>query len=376
MFENDMKTVFGESDQKFKRNFNNTLAGLKTNRGRSRSGQRFFKAALVAIAACLALSTAAFAMTRLWGVLDFIGGRTNAGPVLPDALKVVQQNLPQTVATENNGQPELATFAVREAVFDGSNIYIVLEAKPVKSDYMFLGADAGPADPISCMGPLFDGKTGTIGDYAKANGKVLYRASVGQISGLASSSADFVSESDGTPVYMITTAYDGDEVNKLNLSLPCVISAFTSDDGATEQEQETTLSFTVQSTGHFATASSNGSAVFADCGVTVDKVTLTASEMAVKVHVEYSITDAKKFAAANTNDGFAFEFLNDNGERIPDGPGGSGILTLPVDNTGTHYTEEWNLQAMETLPDHIVLRGFNSMDKSRYEAVTIPLEGN
>jgi len=369
MFENDMKKVFGESDREFKINFDNTLAGLKADGKKNHDRRKFFKAAAIAVAACLVFSTAAFAMNRAWGILDFISNRTYVGAVLPDAPKIVQQNLPQTVVPQDTAQPELAAFSVSEAVFDGSELYLTVKVKPLNPNVMILGMDAAPADPVGNMGPAFAGMTGTIDDYAAANGKEMYRAFIEQIQ----ARVDFFTESDGTLDYMIYSIYKGDTVDELSLSLPCDIRTYTPDDTLVQQ---TTLSFTVKNTKHFAVVSSDAPVDIPDCGVRVDKVMLSASEMSVAATVKFTVTDREKYmAAANKDEGLWFEFLDDNGECLPVGTAGGNEVDS-VDHSDTNYIEYWSLQAMETLPDHIVLRGYNIWDDTRYGTVTIPLSGN
>jgi len=376
MFKSDMKNVFGQSDEVFRDIFADTLSKLAANKDRSRTVHFGLKRIIAVIAACLVFTTTAlaFAMTRGLGVTDFIGGGLN----LTNAPDVLQNDLEQS-----GGHTDLAEFTVREAVFDGSDIYIVLSVSPLDNDILLVPMDYDSNEPNAEFYNLFEGKTGTFGNYAKTTGKTTLLEvefdPVGYLYG-NSGSISWRYESGGALVYMLSSIYTGDETDELNVSLPCFLWDVTSDSresgppnfGAAPVSREpvTTLAFTIKNTGYFATAVSVGPMEYADCGVRVDKVTLTASEISVKAEVEYTVTDAEKFAAAD--DGLCFEFLDDSGGLLPQGPGNSGGVK-PLNDANTRFVQGASLQAMETLPEYIIMRGFNCWSKIRYENHKISL---
>lgn len=102
--------------------------------------------------------------------------------------------------------------------------------------------------------------------------------------------------------------------------------------------------------------------VYSDCGVRVDKVTLTGSAMAIYADIEYTVIDKEKFAG--TDGGLWFEFVDENGNWLPSGASsGEGIIKIDE----YHYVQKVSLQASETLPSRIILRAYNGLGENRYE---------
>lgn len=126
--------------------------------------------------------------------------------------------------------------------------------------------------------------------------------------------------------------------------------------------KETVLSVTLKNSGTKETVISEMPAIYSDCGVRVDKVTLTGSAMAIYADIEFTVIDKEKFA--ETDDGLWFEFLDDTGKRLPDGASSSGSVEAIDEN---HYILKVSLQASERLPSEIILRGYNCWEKNRYE---------
>jgi hypothetical protein len=249
----------------------------------------------------------------------------------------------------------------------------VFTVTPVERDTILLiSLDYYPDDPINVLGPLFDGETGTIADYAAAHELKIVKAGIGRSSGSWNGGWNCHMESGGTLVLVADIHYDGDAIDALDLDLSCVLTPMPYSAETERDYPATNLSFTLRNTGHFSTASIAHPVEFTDVGVRIDNITLSASEVSVNVRVEYSVIDQAKYDA--TEDGLLFEFLCDDyedlpfgpGQRLPDGPGGSsGIISL--DGTNTSFAVEWSLAAMESLPDHLIVRGFNCMSKDRYE---------
>lgn len=234
---------------------------------------------------------------------------------MPEAADIVQKDVAQ-----EGGQTELVTFTVREAVLDGQNYYIVVDAKPSSPDYLLLGPDAAPSDPIVNMGPLFSDKTGTIADYASEKKKEIIHTSVGATGG--NCSIDFLLEDDGTLTYMLNGSYTGDSADS-TMELTCMTAPFTTHDGndaidmltgkaATRDGNDgidmlnrefATLSVKLKNTGTKDTVTSTAPATYADCGVRVDKITLTGSAMAIYANVEFTVIDEEKYAETDGGSG-------------------------------------------------------------------------
>jgi hypothetical protein len=233
-----------------------------------------------------------------------------------------------------------------------------------------MGPDAYPADPVPNMGPAFSGKTGTIADYAEANGKKMIQTNV-SVDGVNGQGVDFLLQQDGTLIYLINGSLI-DDSEKAELELKCIVAAFENQNGEAvilqENIKRSSLSFTLENTGVRALASSIASAEYASCGVRIDNITLKASELAVYAEIRYTVIDEAKFAATDT--GLQFEFLDADGNRLPDGAAtGGGTNT----EDGVHYVQQTAIGAMETLPREVAVRGYNIWEKNRYETNTFEL---
>ncbi|MGE4485362.1 MAG: hypothetical protein AB7C97_09675 [Oscillospiraceae bacterium] len=362
---NNLKDGFGQADDSFVNNVYHTLADIQINKDRKPAAKNGLRLAVVIAVVCVLSAGTALALANAWGILDFLSGRRNDVAVLPEAADIVQ-----TDVSQNGGQTELTAFTLRESVFDGQNVYIVVDAKPSGAEYLLLGPDANPSDPVCDMGPLFSGKTGTIADYARENNKKMIRTSVVIADG--NCSIDFLLEDDGTLTYMLNGSINDDSA-ELDIKLNCVATPFVSQDGQdvidTLNMKRTTLSATLENSGTKETVTSTAPAVYSDCGVQADKITLTGSAMAIYAKIEFTVIDGEKYA--ETDGGLWFEFLDTNGERLPNGASSSGSIEAVDD---THYIQQVSLQASEILPGEIILRGYNCWEKNRYETHTFEMK--
>lgn len=361
----DLKNAFGQADDSFARNVYRTLAGIQTNENRKHVKKTGFRLVAVIAVVCILSCGTVLAFTNTWGVLDFLSERWNGAKVLPEAAEIVQKDVSQ-----KGDQTGFADFVVREAVFDGKNIFIIVDVKPSSSEYLLLGPDAYPSDPISDMGPLFSGKTGTIADYARENNKEMINTSVG-IDG-ANCSIDYLLEDDGTLVYMINCSYSGNSAQS-EIQMTCVSAPFVNWEGRDvidmSNKKVTPLSVMLKNSGTKETVTSTMPAIYNDCGVRVDKVTLTGSPMAIYADIEYTVIDKEKFA--KTDGGLWFEFVDETGNCVPSGvSSGEGVIEASED----HFIQKVTLQASETLPGKIILRGYNIWDKNRYETHTFEMK--
>ena len=365
----DLQNAFGQADNGFKNRVYLTLAGLQKSREKIIMKKLSFRVALAIVVACIMVTGTALALSNTWGILDFLSGRTNAA-VLPEAEQLVQTDVAQ-----QGEQAELVTFTVREAVYDGKGIFIVVDAKPSSSEYMLLGADTYPTDNISDMGPLWSNTTGTIADYASENGKTMLRAWANAKDwDWGATSIDFVLQEDGTLTYMLSGSYEGNEVEQA-MNLECGFAPYTEKDGKTfvdtKDMTKTMLSITLENNADKSVRTNAAPAEYTDCGVRVDKITLTGSPMAIYAKIEFTVIDEEKFAA--TDGGLWFEFVDENGERLPMGASAGGG-SYAADESGTRFIQEDSLQAAEVLPSQIILRGYNCWEKNRYETHTFEMK--
>jgi len=366
MLERDIKNAFGHADDETRELVHNTLARLNRG-GHTRMGFRL-KAAAAVIAACFIIPTFAYAAFHRFGLSDFIGGRVSNGLVLPGASEIVQTDI--SIEAE---QTDFATFDVRDAIFAGNDIYFTVAITPRDKDTLLIPFYLSKGDPVQRLFPSYQGQE-TIGDYASANGKALVMAEFTWIY-FDGSAWEYRFEDDGTLIFLISGKYAGEPADILEIELSFIF--YTAPDYSEDPRITETISFTLKNTGHIAEASSSDAVLFADAGVRVDRVALTASEMSVNVSIEFTVTDAEKFTA--TDYGLWFELLTDDGEPYP--TIGSGVIrpfdketTQLVQDAGTRFVQEISISAMETLPDHIVIRGYNCWDKTRYEKHTVEID--
>lgn len=360
----ELKNSFGQADKNFVNNVYNTLTDIQSKKNAKSVKKIYFRLVAVITIVCILSAGTVLAFTNTWGILDFLSGRENNIKVLPEASSIVQKVVPQ-----KGNNTDIAAFTVREAVYDGQSIYIVLDVKPSSPDFLLLGPDAYPSDQIENMGPIFSGKTGTIADYARKNNKVMFQTSV--VISNANCSISYLLKEDGTLVYMLDGRYEGDSIAS-DVEFKCVAIPFVTENGKytrdTDRRKDTTLSVTLKNTGTKKIITSKEPAVYGKCGVRVDKITLKSSAMSTYAEVEFTILDKKIYAKT---DGILFEFLDSYGEGIPNGAASGGGIKAIDD---THYIEKISLQAIEKLPREVILRGYSFFDRNQYDTHTFEMK--
>lgn len=362
----DFRHDMGQAGPAFEASVRRTLAQLQSSE--EEHPVKKLSTGLVIALSILLIVTIAVAAAAQWGIFDFLSYRGWADRALPDAQQFVETKVPQ-----QSGATEYAAFTLREAIYDGEKTYLVVAAAPMKENVLLVGPDTLPEDPMIDLGPQFAGSTLCVADYARQQGKdmlvsvnVADRAAMQGLEGCVNS-LDYILENDGSLVLMIT----GNRPSS-GAELPIELSCYTTplDEGAAAPAP-TTLSFTLASAQNTASVSSKQSAIFADCGVEVTSVTLTASPMNTYVRIEFTVTD--RDAYAKTDDGLWFEFLDENGQRIPSGTDGGGSVE-PIGSDGLSFVQKESLAAMEPLPKTVTLRGYNCWEKNRYETHTFEME--
>ena len=360
----DLKYAFGQADDGFRNNIRETLAELRKNETREPAKRFGLRFAIAVVAACAVITATVLAVTNTWGILDFLSGRYLITNVLPGAAASIQTDVPQT-----GGKTELAVFSLREAFFDGQNIYAVVDVKPSSPKYLLLGTDATPSDTIRNMGPLFDGKTGTIAEYARAINKDMIRAwiHVANANGAdpPSSNIDFLLNDTGDLVFMISCRFEDDSA-ELDIKLDCGTAPFDNPEDSDMinpgKIQTSELSFTLANLSTGVKAVSAAPAVYNDFGVRVDRVTFYKSPVAIYTSVEYTVIDSEKYNAAAG--GFRFKFVDADGKILPPGAGSGYAKTIEGD--GSQHIQLDSLRASETLPSEVILRGY--CDGNLYES--------
>lgn len=149
----------------------------------------------VAVAAAmvvLLLGTTTYAATTKWGLLDYLTKR-ESNLDKNKVEKLVNTEVPQTVDAKEDA---LVNFGIRQVLCDNNLVMLEVEAVPSDPEHYLLAPFDSDADaPVSDL--AIDGvKEGTVGEYAKSQGKeIVYVNAYASADG---SSVNFVSEPDGT----------------------------------------------------------------------------------------------------------------------------------------------------------------------------------
>ena len=391
MKKRDFRTAFGKPDADFVSCVQYTLRRLREEEERPVKRKLRLSAA-IAVAACLILATAAFAAVSHWGLFDFLDQGGDSG-ALPEAAEIVATDPPQ-----QGGAGELASFRLRETVYDGEYVYMVVDATPADG-ILLLGPGLLPPDAMRDL-TKEDSDAMTIGEYAEAND--LQMAIVGISTAAAAeegaedaiTSFDWRLEADGTLVFMLSGDAPRGAGDALETTLLCsvtplvsapegegIIMQYFEEDGEEPVSkyigydvdeahiQRSELAFALTAAGSAEAQAYDLGAAYPGCGVRVERVTFEPSPMALYYEIRFTITDEAAYAA--TEDGVQFEFLDANGERLPDGATMSGQTAAQADGS---LVQSGSLSAQSDPSQVAALRAFNCWTKERYESHELTLE--
>lgn len=390
MKKRDFRAAFGKPDADFVSCVQYTLRRLREEEERPMK-RKLRLSAVIAVAACLILATAAFAAVSHWGLFDFLNQGAGSG-ALPEAAEIVATDPPQ-----QGGEGKLASFKLRETVYDGEYVYMVVDATPADG-ILLLGPGLLPPDAMRDL-TKEDSDAMTIGEYAEAND--LQMAIVGISTAAAAEGAedaitsfDWRLEADGTLVFMLSGdaprgAGDAFETTLLCSVTPLVsaaegegiimqyfeedeeepVSKYIGYDVDEAHIQRSELAFALTAAGSAEAQAYDLGAAYPGCGVRVERVTFEPSPMALYYEIRFTITDKAAYAA--TEDGVQFEFLDANGERLPDGATMSGQTAAQADGS---LVQSGSLSAQSDPSQIAALRAFNCWTKERYESHELTLE--
>ena len=391
MKKRDFRRAFGDPDAAFVFTVKNTLRRLDEEEKKPVKRKMRVSAA-IAVAACLIISTAAFAAANHWGLFDFLNQGQSGSAPLPEAIEILATEPPQ-----EGGSGELAGFQLREAVYDGEYAYLVVDVTP-KQELLLIGPGYGLEDPMRLM-TGDSANSLTIGEYAGQNG--LQMAYVTVSSALDALGEEFIRsidchwEEDGTLVLMLTCTVPEQEGGAFASTLQCSVTPLIPDAGGEdaiyygyyeenadeptyastgyamdgENRQETELAFALDTANRHNALASSQSVEYPSCGVRVDSVRLTASPMALYYEIHFTVTDEAAYAA--TEDGVWFEFLDANGNALPNGATRGGEVHLQADGS---LVQSGSLAAQKELPGSVTLRAYNCWTQERYENHELTLE--
>ena len=382
----DFQNMFEPADAGFEDAVRRALRGVKRY-GASAPRKKLRVGLVFAVFLCLLLAAAALAAAFRWGVLDFVTKRTaGEARVLPEATELVQS---AEAISQAGGHLKDADFSVRQAVYDGNQAYVVVEARAKDAGVMLTDGWSDPSGRIMNLLQGYGDWDTTIEGYGKERGKTRFlsaEAATDVGANWFADSGDALMEEDGTMIFMLQGTCK-EALPEMDVELFCFLTPFVRDaegnwrrdDAATEKG---TLAFSLKlsdsSLDRFEYAQP---LEYPGAGVRVDRVMLEVKPMAVYFRVEYTVTDLKAFEA--TENGVVFEFLDADGKRIEGGASNGGVSHVGDGDgfgeeaplvEGGQFIETGSLTAMMSLPETVTLRAFNCWEKNRYEAHEIRLK--
>lgn len=363
--ERQHENLFGRADAGFVGRVQETLQNLERNEEEKQMKKLSLSMGLAIVLALVLLSTVAIAAASQLGALDFFKRYEKNENI--DTQEI--EKLIVTDESEQSVQTSQAAFRLREGIFDGSNLFLFVEAKPLTQDALFLGAMIEPEDSIEYMGPAFKDMSGTIADWGLQVGRTrvvdinMFTRSMeyGELA-FDSWGADIMLEEDGTLIYMIDARLS-ELAQTLDLTLLC--QTMSPDDKDSREIAELKLHFEQKGT-QFEVISEEG-VVFEDCGVRVDRVVLNGTPMATYYRIEYTVVDEAVYK--KTDDGLWFEWIDESGERLPAGiASGGSVAELDSEDGLSRFVQTDTTMAMYEAPTTMTLRGYNAWEKNRYQA--------
>lgn len=228
MIPDELRHAFPEPDERFQACVRRTLDALAqedAQKERLPMKRTHLRVGVLIAVAVLLLSTIGVAAASLrYGVFDFLRGADGSPAALPEASALVQTEIPQTEVTQAGAPAAETAFSLREAVYDGGAVHMVVEARPASDEVLLIGPDCLLTDPVSDLG--ISGEE-SIAEYAAANGKTEIRSVQIVDTGAATGgegvvqSLEYRLEGDGTLVF-IASGSVADGAATLPVDLVCI----------------------------------------------------------------------------------------------------------------------------------------------------------
>ena len=292
--------------------------------------------ALALVMAMLLLASVAVAAGM--GMLDFLSWKMGQS-VLPGAEEIVLSDV-------TRGETEHVTYVVKQAVYDGRSVSLMVEMRP-KDEGTLLLPEAWDIDlPYGAL--AYDTEAEmmadprTIAEYAADNGYT--RIIEGYVGFDLDSDVMGVDEwQDNTVTVVYSLNADGD-----TLTLPIVYGAF---DKVTDQSWQATDELLLTASAPLWQVSSEESFDLPEYGVRIDGVRITGTALQSYWEVFYTVTDVEKAQ----NGGFRVEMLDAAGNMLPRGVlgvGGSGL----AQHDGDELVWHGGFGASAEAPAQLILR--------------------
>ncbi len=364
MNDRNWKGAFGPTPDAFKRNISFAIHKVKEEQ----SVKKIKAATVLAISMIILLMAAvAYAAATQWGLNSF------NQKMPPEAQGALQTNLPQT-----GGEEADVRVKVREVLYDGQQLHVIVEVRPKEPDKVLLMAfDSVPEDVVLNGGPVYANDQRTYAQVAKEEGRRLMNVNF-HIEEAEEQAADSVLEEDGTLVAYLSSPL---HVQGASIPLTCGYVIQKYDQGKPlppEQSIRGKIGFDVTASTNKKTHLYSGPIAIEKTGVTVDKIMLTQTDAGVYAELTFSVLpEASKAEKELAENGLWFEYLDEKGQRIGGGTTGRGgidRLTL-ADGTksDTAFVQTESLDLL-TLPDSLTVRGYDRWEQTRFGQHTFAAE--
>lgn len=302
----------------------------------------------------LVLSTAALAATgvRELGIFDFISNRYEATKDAKALVTTPSFDAVQPVAMD--GAP---MFVVRETVFDGETLMIVVAVSPPDDKTLLLGADTDTTMRMAELGGIYAGNEQIIADFLATMNMTAMHTNVGIQAdsvqgGNGMISMDWQTEDNGTLVYLLKSRCNVAGKLKLNTVYALDINGTYTMDDIVRGE----LSVDLASAPESIVMACDTPQDYTEAGARINKVVFTKTPLAAYVDIQYSWLDKVKQEAQDG--GLWFEVVDEKGNRIEFVDGfvedPEGWIKLSVSSNPLNH-------------DVIMLRAYNAWTKGRYE---------
>lgn len=334
-----------------------------------RKKKSYVKAA-AACAAILLVGTSAYAAASRLGIADFFAKRDMNMP-REEVEKLVDTEVKQESAASDKKEDSLVDFRIREALCDSNQIVVEVEALPMDPEhYLLIPTDSGLDMPVTDLD--IDGVTeGTVGEYAKAQGKeVLFVSAYVQDEHISNNSIDFTLESDGTMVIVIRA----DNVMKEDImNLTCLGTYHTADASSVEDIVRNTFTFqlTDQSKSEEYVYEADEDTVLEHLGGFVfDQLVINKTELSLGVNIQSHVTKENISQKEKEQHSIWYRIYTEDGTELTMLKGSMGYAD---------WTEDGIYQITETcevmdLPDTLILKAYVGEEKTEYDTITVHLK--
>lgn len=322
---------------------------------------RRFKPSLALALGLILVMGSAFALERL-GLLDTLN-QVLRGNLLPHAGELVKSKIPYEAS-----QPELARFALEEALYDGHQVYLTLRVTPTDPHKTLLMDDqalaAWAADYQETGEPM---KGESFAQQAQAAGQTLVQPTLEKISvsgkELYAQPSGVCYLDDGL-LYTLSFPAEGEEA-QVQLYL------MARENGAALSDADHgNLAFSIGKSPQSKFFSAATPLPLPLAGLSLNKVQLETTPIATYLTVQYALrADATPLQAVNLNDGIWVNWLDANG--LPRVGADDENMLERLENGEVQLAQTFG--AMQEAPDAITLSFYNGLTKERFDQVTLTL---